>query len=142
MKHIAFASIAVLFASACDAPSDQAAKPAGPPVVVSAADLSQAFQENEAKAKMTYDGKTLQVTGTVKDITLDLMDKPVIALRGKGEQYGSGISSDGKMTDVSVSGLPNEVAAEIKKGAEMTFICSTVGEVMGSAQVSDCTIAK
>lgn len=79
--------------AACDAgPSaSEAAGPAAnvPPVEVSAADLSRAFQENEAKAMLAYEGKPLLVSGVVKDIDLSLGDAPVIRLKGAGDQYGN-----------------------------------------------------
>ena len=75
-------------------------------IKVSAKQLSAAFQENEAKAKLAYDGQQLLVNGTVKDIDLDFGDDPVIKLRGAGEQYGVGVNADGKLTDVQVMGSP------------------------------------
>ena len=108
----------------------------------SAADISKAFQQNEAKAKLTYDGKPLRVTGVVNDIDLTIGDSPVIKLRGWGEQYGMGVNEDGKLTDVMLSGITNEVAATIDKGKSMSFDCEGVSEVMGSAQISDCNLVK
>jgi len=109
-------------------------------LTVTAAELSTAFQENEAKAKLAYDGKTLRVSGVVKDITLDFADDPVIALAGAGEQYHAGISKDGKLTDVAINGLGKEVAAEITKGSSMTFDCASVDEMMGSPQLGGCKV--
>ena len=77
----------------------------------------------------------------VKDITLDFADDPVISLRGAGDQYDMGVNQDGKMTDVSVNGIGQEQAAEIQKGAEMTFLCADVSEVLGGPQLSDCRIS-
>jgi len=109
---------------------------------VTAKDISAAFQENEAKAKLAYDGKVLRVTGTVKDIDLDFADDPVIKLAGSGEVQGMGISQNGKMTDVSVSGLSKEDAASISKGAQMVFLCKgAVNEVLGAPQLGDCSVA-
>ncbi len=113
-----------------------------PPVDVTASTLSSAFQENEAKAQLTYKDKALRVSGTINDIDLDFSDKPVIKLRGANDVQGMGISSDGKITDVSISGLPNEAAADLKKGQKLTVVCHELGEVMGSAQLQDCSLSK
>lgn len=111
-----------------------------PPIVISAADLSGAFQQNEAKAKLTYDGHPLEVSGKVKAIDLNIGDEPVIHLRGSGDAYGMGVNNDGKMTDVDVGGLSKETAATIDKGQTLTVICTGVDEVMGSPQLSDCNV--
>jgi hypothetical protein len=110
-------------------------------VDVTAADLSRAFQENEAKAKLAYDGKVLRVSGKVKSIDLDFSDEPVIKLAGAGDVQGMGVNSDGVMTDVNVSGLASAEAASVNKASTMTFLCKgSVTEVLGSAQLSECTI--
>jgi hypothetical protein len=144
MKRLAILALTVALAG-CGEAGDTGAtaapkQPDGPPVVVDAATISKAFQENEAKAQLIYGGKTIEITGTVKDITLDFSDKPVIALKGAGDQYGMGLSNDGKMTDVSLNDLPNEVAADITKGQKITAICSEIGEVMGGAGLRGCNL--
>jgi hypothetical protein len=113
-----------------------------PAVAVSAADLSKAFQTNEAKAKLEYDGKTLNVSGTVKDIELDFADNPVLKLKGSGDSYGMGVNNAGKMTDVAVNGLSKEAAASINKGQKIAVTCGGVNEVLGSAQLNDCSLSK
>jgi hypothetical protein len=109
---------------------------------VSAKTLSAAFQENEAKAKLAYDGQSLKVDGKVKDIDLDFADNPVIRLAGSGDVQGMGVSQNGKMTDVAVNGLSKEQAAQINKGQDLTVICEKVDEVMGGPQLSDCQLAQ
>lgn len=125
--------------SACDAAPPPA--PAGPPVDVTAAEISKLYQENEAKAQIAYEGKVLKVTGVVKDIDLSIGDAPIIRLKGSGDAYGMGVNSDGKMTDVNLSGLTKEDAAAIDKGKKMTFVCQSIQEVMGGAQLADCKVA-
>ena len=139
MKSI-IALTAVIFITGCDGVPAETAKPAGPPLAVTAATLSKAFQENEAKAKQDYDGKSLEVSGVVKDISLDFADAPVIKLKGSGDQYGMGVNSEGKMTDVDITGLSNEDSAKIKKGTKLTFTCSSIGEIMGSANLAGCSV--
>ncbi|MBO9725177.1 MAG: hypothetical protein J7530_12430 [Novosphingobium sp.] len=125
-----------------DKPEAEAAEQVAAATDVTAKEISAAFQENEAKAKLAYDGKVLRVTGTVKDIDLDFSDDPVIKLAGSGEVQGMGISQNGKMTDVSVNGLSKEDAANISKGTQMVFLCKgAVNEVLGAPQLGDCSIA-
>lgn len=112
----------------------------GPPLKVSAAEISKAFQKNEAKAKLTYDGHVLEITGKVKDIDLDIGDSPVIRLRGSGDTMGMGINQDGKITDVAINGLTKEDAAKIDKGQTLTFTCGSADEAMGGPQLSDCKV--
>lgn len=136
----ALALVTSALAGCGDAPGDKAKTPDAPPVEVSAADISKAFQENEAKAQLAYEGKPLLVSGTVKDIDLSIGDSPVIKLKGSGDAYNMGVNKDGKMTDVDVHGLTKEQAAAIDKGAKMTFLCGGISEVMGSAQLDDCAV--
>jgi hypothetical protein len=120
----------------------EAAAPAAPDAVeVSAKQLSAAFQENEVKAKMGYDGKALKVTGVVKDITLDFADDPVVQLAGANDTHDMGISQKGKVTNVAINGLSKEQAAKIDKGSSITVICQSVDEVMGGAQLKDCAMS-
>ena len=112
-----------------------------PPTAATAAEISAAFQENEVKAKLAYGDKRLQVSGTIKDIGLDFADRPAIKLRGANDAHGMGISQDGKMTDVTISGLPNEAAANLSKGEKITVVCDEVAEMMGGAHLSGCALS-
>ena len=112
--------------------------PAAAALEVTAAELSKAYQENEARAQIAYEGKSLKVSGVVKDIDLSLGDEPIIKLKGSGEQYGMGVNADGKLTDVNIHGLTKQDAATLDKGKPRTFQCASVSEVMGSPQLKDC----
>lgn len=138
---ILFIIVLIAMLSMCSGDkSENSSKPSGPPVDVTAADLSKAFQTNEAKAKLDYDGKTLNVSGAVKEIDLNIADNPVIKLRGSGDAYGMGLNSDGKITDVSANGLTKEDAAKINKGQKVTLTCGSVDEVMGGPQLQNCSL--
>lgn len=113
-----------------------------PAVEVSAAQLSQSFQENEAKAKLDFGEKSLKVSGKVKAIDLDFADNPVIRLAGSGDVQGMGVSEGGKVTDVAVNGLSKEVAAQINRGDALVVVCGKVDEVLGGPQLGDCSVAK
>lgn len=122
--------------SATSKPAD----PAVPPLEVTAGEISKAYQANEARAQLAYEGKVLKVSGVVKDIDLSLGDAPVIRLKGAGDQYNMGVNANGKMTDVNISGISKDEAAAIDKGGAMIFQCATISEVMGSANLGDCKI--
>ena len=109
---------------------------------VTAQEISAAFQENEVKAKLTYDDKVLLVSGTIKNIELDFMDNPVVKLAGANDFMDTGVSEDGKMTDVSISGLSKEVSANLSKGAKLMVKCSDIAEAMGSAMLDDCEVVQ
>lgn len=141
-KVILATTMIFTFLGGCDAASGSAdSKPAGPPITVTAAEISKAFQENEAKAKLAYDGKVLDVTGVVKDIDLSIGDTPVIHLKGAGDKLNMGVNDAGKLTDVDIGGLSTEAAAKINKGEKLTFTCSGgVEEALGSASLNDCVV--
>lgn len=56
-------------------------------ITVSAVDLLKAYDENEVKADNLYKGKTLEVTGDVKSIGKDILDKVYITLGDKDETF-------------------------------------------------------
>ncbi len=135
--------VAALFSGGENKSTAKDASKEGAPVVeVSASELSKSFQSNEAKAKLAYDDKLLKVTGSVKEIDLDITDNPVVRLRGSGDVQGMGINSNGKMTDVAINGLSKEVAADVNKGQKLVVTCTSIDEVLGAPQLSGCSIAK
>lgn len=103
---------------------------------IAAADLSAAFQKNEAAALLFYSGRPLKVSGVVKNIDMTFGD-PVIILRGT-DAYGMGISKAGKFTDVRLSGLTTEQAAAIEQGQAFTFLCHDVSVMVGSPHLARC----
>lgn len=50
------------------------AKPEEKPIVISAVDLWNAYDENEVSADQKYKGKQLEVTGSIDDIGKDILD--------------------------------------------------------------------
>ena len=76
----------VMFLAGCEgAPypkNEQAVAESGPPVEVSASDLSQAYSDNEVAAQAKYGNRVQKVSGIIDEITLDLYDEPVVVLKG------------------------------------------------------------
>lgn len=111
-----------------------AAKPAdaGPPIVeISADTLQEAFAANEVAAKQKYGGSRLKVSGTIRNISLDYADEPVVTFH-TGEALDSVIADFDKADAAAVAGLA--------KGQKLTVICDKLGEVMGSPMLDDCTL--
>lgn len=103
-------------------------KPPEPAVKIDAKKLGKEFGANEARANLRYKDKVLEVSGTVESITSDLMDDPVVNLKGKDF-----------MTNVMLSDVEKRVAVSLNKGDKVTFRCTCDGEIMGSPTLSDCT---
>lgn len=105
-------------------------QPPPAPVAVTSVELGKAYDENEAAAQLKYGKSRLLVSGTVTAITLDYLDKPVVKMPGID-----------LFSDVSLE-LAEEAqpkAADLKKGQRLVLLCDSVGEIMGSPMVSECT---
>jgi hypothetical protein len=128
-------------ASGADIGAGKVADSAGPHVLkVSATDLSRAFLVNVVKAKAAYAGRTLDVSGEVKDVDFGLTHRPVIKLRGWNDTMNLGVTEDGKVSDVSINGLSDDEAAKVGKGQALSFTCRSADEVESGAQLSDCKV--
>lgn len=142
VKLVLVACVTAMVTACGGSPEDNSnasnAAPSTPPVEVTAKEISAAFQENEVRAKAEYGDKRLIVTGKIKEIELDMMDNPVVKLAGANEMQNMGMSKDGKMTDVTVSGLSTDISAKLNKGEVLTVICANVAEAMGSAMLDKC----
>lgn len=121
---------AVAMASCGGAPTEDTAQPAGPPVEISARDLSAKYAENEVAAKQEFDGKTLVVSGKIDSIELDFSDKPTVMMPGHED-----------FTSVHI-GFTDEAqtkTAALKKGQDLVVTCTEISEVMGSPMLDGCT---
>jgi len=112
-------------------PAEEAAAPAGPAVEVDSVELAKAYADNEVAAQAQYGNSPLIVSGTIKAIELDMMDKPVVVLPGTDE-----------FTSVQASFGDDaaEVTAGLKKGEQIKVRCASVTEVMGSPMLDDCAV--
>lgn len=114
-----------------DAPDQQPAVTAGPPLAVTADELRAAFEANEVAAKAAFDGRRLAVTGTISGVTLDFMDEPVVEL-----------ATDNEFLSVQAKFRKEDTAATsaLAKGDEITVVCGRVTEVIGAPILDDCTL--
>lgn len=94
-------------------------------------DLRAAYAANEVSAQQRYGARTLEVTGKIHDITLDLTDDPVLQFR-TAKDYDTVHASFGKEAAGAVGALA--------KGQTVTVRCLKVSEVMGTPMLSDCVL--
>ena len=100
-------------------------------VHVSAVDLARAYDANEVAAQNEYGGRTLEVTGVVTGITLDLFSDPVIQMSGVNQFLPVQASFDKSYSDRLSS---------LSKGQIVTVRCTTITEVISAPMLSDCTL--
>jgi hypothetical protein len=100
-------------------------------IPVTAEELFNAYQENEARAQQRYGGAALKVSGTVKSIDLGLGDEPTIALETPNQFMPVTIQNT-----ESVSA----VAASLNKGDKLTAVCEKVTELAGRPFLDGCSI--
>lgn len=117
--------------TATDNQAAAASAPAEPPLQVTARELFAAYDANEAAAQAKYGNRALLVTGTVDGVDLDFTDKPVVKLRTQNEF----MSAQAALVEAS-----HAKATSLSKGQSVTLSCVSVGEVMGTPMLRDCTI--
>lgn len=107
---------------------DVGAKPARQ---VTAVELFEAYDANEAAAQEEYGDQQLLVSGTVSKIDLDFMNKPVVLMQ-TGNEF-----QDAQAQLVEAS---QPLAKTLSKGQQITLLCGSVGEVVGTPMLRDCAI--
>jgi tRNA_anti-like len=98
-------------------------------VKVTASELFNAYQGNEMAAQQQYGGKTLEVTGVVDGVDLDLGDDPVVKLR---------TSNQFMPVSVYLTSETQNAAAGYGKGQKITFLCEELSEVISMPQLKEC----
>ncbi|HEX8262480.1 MAG TPA: zinc-ribbon domain-containing protein [Allosphingosinicella sp.] len=106
--------------------------PAELPLAVSAAELFQAFQGNEASAQSYFGKRKLLVSGTVEKVMLDFMDDPVVLLRTPNRF----MSAQAALADDAKG-----EAGNLGPGDKVEMLCEDVREVMGTPMLKDCRTA-
>ncbi|HJR55059.1 MAG TPA: zinc ribbon domain-containing protein [Rhizomicrobium sp.] len=99
-------------------------------ISVTAEQLAAAYDSNEVAAQNTYGDKTLDVTGTVTGVTLDLFNNPVLQLRAQNEFLPVQAKFDGSY---------KSALANIGKGDTVTIRCRKITEVISAPMLSECT---
>lgn len=115
--------------SGSDAASGDTAKVEATPVT--AQQLFDAYQANEASAQQLYGDKALRVSGRIASIDLDLTDDPVVMLR---------TSNEFMPVHAPLADQSKAKAATLYKGQNVELICSGVSEVVGTPMLKDCVL--
>lgn len=98
---------------------------------VTADELYQAYDANEAGAQARYGSRVLEVSGVVVSVDLDFMDEPVVRL-ATSNQFSSA------MVDLVEADKPR--ASMLQKGQNLTVVCQGLSEVAGSPSLKDCAV--
>jgi hypothetical protein len=122
-------SLMFFFLVGCD--NKQPINYSSPDISVFAEDMIKAYEENEARADMAFNGKVIKIQGEVDDITKNFMDEVVV-----------GLAVDGTLLGISapLAEGQDSVAANINKGDWVTVICVGAGEMMSRPILNDCVI--
>jgi hypothetical protein len=115
--------------SATAAPSEE---PGEVPIAVTANELFNAYQANEASAQDYFGKRRLLVTGTVDKVALDMFDEPEILLR-TSNQF---MSAHADLADEAKS-----IAGNFSPGDKVRLLCDGVSEVASIPMLKDCRAA-
>lgn len=98
---------------------------------ITAYQMAKDYEENTVAADQKYKGKQFKVSGTVRDISTDLMDDPYVTMGGTDEftqpQYAFDKSAKNQL-------------AKIKKGSKITLLCVGEGDVAKIPMSGKCQI--
>ncbi|MDD2757636.1 MAG: zinc ribbon domain-containing protein [Candidatus Pacebacteria bacterium] len=98
-------------------------------IKITATKLIEEYDENEVSAKQKYEGKFLQITGTIEDIGSDITGDPYIILNSR---FGlSGVQCVFPKTQISN-------ISKLKKGSEVTIIGKNIGNILNIV-LKDCS---
>ncbi|MBV9990066.1 MAG: hypothetical protein JOZ72_02130 [Alphaproteobacteria bacterium] len=98
---------------------------------VSSVELARAYNANEVNAQNTYGGKTLDVTGTITGVKLDIFNNPVVEMEGVNEFLPVQATFD--------QSYSQKVSA-LSKGQEITVRCTSITEVISAPMLSECSL--
>lgn len=110
--------------------SGTAGPPPVAPIAVTAKEVADAYESNEARAQQTYGGKQLLVSATLAGVSLDFANKPFLQLETSGF-----IPANANLDEASQA-----KASSLNKGAVVKLLCQDVQEVVSVPQFSDCSI--
>ena len=104
-----------------------------PELNISAAELINAYKENEVKADKIYKGKIVEVNGIVDAIDSGIDDKAVIRL-SDGDEFSF------YNVHCYIDDENQDKACELKKGENVTIIGKEDGEIAGQPCIKNCKI--
>ncbi|SLK06518.1 OB-fold protein [Novosphingobium mathurense] len=113
------------------ASADNVAAADTPALEVTAKELAEAYEANEAAAQLKYGKRVLNVSATIANIQLDFADKPFLVLEGTNQFMGPQAKLDQES---------QAKAASLSKGQQVSLTCQSVSETVGTAMLDDCRI--
>jgi hypothetical protein len=99
------------------------------PLAVTAKELFNAYQSNEASAQSYFGKRKLLVSGTVDKVALDFMDNPEVLLRTPNQF----MSAHAALADDAKS-----QAGEFSPGDQLKLLCEDVSEVASIPMLKEC----
>lgn len=100
-------------------------------IKVSSQALAAAYSANEVSAQKQYGDQTLDVTGIVEGVVLDITNSPVVHLNGANPFLAVQASFDKSAGDQ---------LASISKGQVLTVRCTSITSVISAPMLSGCTL--
>lgn len=110
---------------------DRSALLAGTMQAVTARELFAAYQANEVAAQQRFGSGGLEVSGEIESVTLDVRDRPVVAMRGGGPA---------QLVSVNFPIEESPTVAALRQGQQLTVRCGKVTELMGLPVLTGCVI--
>jgi len=109
-----------------------ATDPAVLPLAVTATELFNAYQSNEASAQSYFGSRPLLVSGTVRKVSLDMTDDPVVELVVPNQFMSAQamLAEDAK-----------DQAGNFNPGDEVKLLCEDLAEVMSMPMMRNCRTA-
>lgn len=109
-------------------------EPVAEPVkAYTALQVSTGYDENTVAADMLYKDKRVQVTGRILDINTDFMGYPYLILAGHNRM----LAPQFKFGKSHLSSI-----AALKKGAEVSVVCTGTGDLAKTPMFKDCVFPK
>lgn len=115
-----------------NSPTSDSVTPPKPDFIISAPDLCREYVANSIAADLKYKGKTLEVSGTIKDINKDILNTIYVILSSEDSE---------SITDAQLyfSDAHEQAAAALNKGNYFSAICRCDGKFM-NVLLKDCEI--
>ncbi len=130
----------LLFAVSVFMPKDETAdasavsteNPDAPTFETTARKIAAAYSENTVAADNKFKGQRFMVSGAISDINTDFTGSPVIILVGGVNPF---LEPQAELIEPEM-----QKAASLKKGQQITLICTGKGDIAKTPMMSDCVI--
>jgi len=103
---------------------------AEPDFDVSCAAMASELEANEARASAKYTDKIIKISGYVDSIDEDMWGDNVVSL-SSGDEWS--------FTSCMLNDVSKNIAISLDKGQAVSFTCNDFIELMGSADLSNCS---